>query len=216
MTTLLYSFWSQAFTIYIKWVSSGTNDGIISNPTVGLSLGTYHYTIDHRPGTRMCHVDASSKFPLRTLLFQFPLQDMSFHQLVIWQTLVLLLHKLNIQQIKIYYKLVEEHWTPSTSYLELAQYFNHQQEINVLDGWLLWGSRMIIHPTGRSILFNKLSEAQPGMSKMKSLERCYMWWLGLDWYIECQFWNFSKCQNNQASPSKAPFHLWHWPHRPWS
>lgn len=52
-------------------------------------------------------------------------------------------------------------------------YVKRKLELSVLDGCLLWGSRVIIPPSGRAQVMEELHEAHPGVSRMKIL--CVAW-----------------------------------------
>ncbi len=101
----------------------------------------------------------------------------------------------------------EESWRP---------YFNRKEELGVQDGCLLWGARVIVPPRVRSPVMELLHEAHPGVSRIKSLARSYMWWPGMDQDLEVKVKSCPTCQENRTSPSKAPLHVWEWPERPWA
>ena len=60
---------------------------------------------------------------------------------------------------------------PSSVEKEMQPYFVRRTEITVLDGCLLWGSRAVVPPAGRSLILNELHDTHPGISRMKSLAR---------------------------------------------
>ena len=62
-------------------------------------------------------------------------------------------------------------------------------------------------------MLQELHNGHPGMSRMKSLARMYVWWPGINLDIEkvC-----AACQEIQSSPPPAPLNPWKWPTRPWS
>ena len=62
----------------------------------------------------------------------------------------------------------------------------------------------------------QLHEAHPGITKMKSLARLYVWWPGIDKEIEKSVKQCRKCQPTQVLPPSAPLHPWKWPSRPWT
>ena len=97
----------------------------------------------------------------------------------------------------------------------IIPYLNRCRELSVLDGCVLWGSRVVIPPTGHDIILNQLHEAHPGVSRMKRLARCFVWWPGLDSAIENRVRLCEKCQTNRPLPPKAPLHPWEYPSRPW-
>ena len=56
-------------------------------------------------------------------------------------------------------------------------------------GCILWGSRVVIPPPGRPKVIDKLHAAHPGISRMKSLARSFVWWPGIDEDLEAKVKN---------------------------
>ena len=75
---------------------------------------------------------------------------------------------------------------------------------------------MVIPPPGRQAVLQELHEGHPGMSRMKSLARMYVWWPGIDADIEKSVRVCNACQEVQSSPPAAPLNPWKWPTKPWS
>ena len=63
---------------------------------------------------------------------------------------------------------------------------------------------------------NMLHQAHPGISRMKSLARCYVWWPGIDRDVEQCAKSCEPCQQNQKSSPVIPLHPWSWPSKPWT
>ena len=61
-----------------------------------------------------------------------------------------------------------------------------------------------------------LHDAHPGMSRMKSLARSYLWWPGMDKAIEDCVRECSVCQSTRKDPPAVPLHPWSWPEKPWT
>lgn len=70
------------------------------------------------------------------------------------------------------------------------------------------GSRVVIPPPGH---VKVIYAGHPGISRMKSLARSYVWWPGIDDELESKVKNYQQCQQNQKSPQPVPMHTWKWP-----
>ena len=90
---------------------------------------------------------------------------------------------------------------------EMEPYHHRQMELSVVDGCLLIGSHVVIPKEGRE---------HPGICRMKSLARSYVWWPGIDKDIQELVQQCSTCQLHQANLTRAPLHPWDVPTRPWS
>ena len=88
--------------------------------------------------------------------------------------------------------------------------------MSVEDDCVLWGSRVVVPPQGRSRVVDELHEAHPGISHMKSLAWSYVWWPNMDTDLEKRVKSCAICQSCQKMPPNAPQHMWEWPERPWS
>ena len=98
----------------------------------------------------------------------------------------------------------------------LRPYAARKTELTVVDGYVLWGTRLAVPPKGREALLMDLHESHPGMSRMKSLARSYVWWSNMDYEIEAIVRRCEVCHTHKNRPSSAPLHPWEWPNRPWS
>ena len=99
---------------------------------------------------------------------------------------------------------------------QLQPYLKRKNEISIQDGCLLWGSRVIIPPQGRRQVLDLLHETHPGVSRMKSLARGYVWWPKLDQAIEEKIKECEPCQLSRPLPAVAPLHPWEFPKQAWS
>ena len=67
----------------------------------------------------------------------------------------------------------------------------------------MWGIRVVIPPQMRGFVLKELHQSHPGIVRMKSLARLYVWWPGIDREIK------------QMDVQLAPLHPWEYPSRPW-
>ena len=95
-------------------------------------------------------------------------------------------------------------------------YFIRREELSVHASCLLWGSRIIVPPQGREEVLNILHDTYPGIVKMKSLARSYVWWPKMDTNLEEKVKSCATCQRHRKTPPCSALHHWEWPGRPWS
>ena len=81
---------------------------------------------------------------------------------------------------------------------------------------ILWGNRVVTPPAGQQKVIEELHEGHPGISRMKSLIRSFVWWLGMDNDLEKKVKGCFNCQSTRHRPPTAPLHTLEWPERPWS
>ena len=102
-------------------------------------------------------------------------------------------------------------WANKAGQDTIQPYFTHKDEITVHDGCLLWGQQIIIPVPGRKRILEELYNMHPGVYGMKVLARSYVWWPGIDKYIEICIQSCLKCQLNQKMLTVAPLNFWEFP-----
>ncbi len=107
-------------------------------------------------------------------------------------------------------------WPQAIQDEQLCPYLQRKNEISIQDGCLLWGSRVIVPPQGRTLVLDILHETHPGVSRMKSLTCCYVWWPKLDQAIEDKVKSCEAYQLSQPLPVVASLHPWKFPKQAWS
>ena len=98
--------------------------------------------------------------------------------------------------------------------MQLYQY--RKRELSIEDGCIMWSNRIIVPPPGGAKVIDILHEGHPGMARMKSLARCYVWWPSMEQELEQKVKEYVQCQLMQNSRPQIPTHPWEWPQRPWA
>lgn len=98
---------------------------------------------------------------------------------------------------------------------ELAPFYSRKNDLSLLNGCILWGSRVIVPKREEGAMLEELHVVHPGIRRMKSLARMYVWWPGLDRDIEQAVKECKRCQIVQSMSPLAPiaamgmaYHTW--------
>ena len=187
-----------------------------------LTLGAYSYTIRFQKGSENTTADAVSRLPLPVTRAEPPKPAEVVHLMEYLDTspVTSLQIRLWTDQDPVLAKVkgwILTGWPEnSPDDKKLRAYVNRKRELSVEDGCLLWGSRVVVLEKGRKRVVAMLHQAHPGISRMKSLSRCYVWWPGMDKDLELCVKSCEACQVNQKAPPNVPLHPWSWPSKPWS
>ena len=182
-----------------------------------LILSAYQYTIEHINGTANNCADCMSRLPLSG---QAPDSAEKIHVVVQMDDMPITATQIAKEskcdkELSIVLKSIQHgHW-PSDTAVALSPFHKRYTELSVLDGCILWGSRVVIPSAFRQSLLQELHTTHLGMSRMKSLARSYVWWPGLDAQIEEVCRDCIECCAANRNPPKAPAHPWIIPQRPW-
>ena len=71
-------------------------------------------------------------------------------------------------------------WPESSLGDNFKPYRKRKRELSTLDGYVLWGVRVIVPPQGRKLVLQELHDTHLGANKMKALARLYIWWPKMD------------------------------------
>lgn len=99
---------------------------------------------------------------------------------------------------------------------EMKPYRNHCSELIVQDVCLIWGARVVVPPPARKQLLEKLHMGHPGITRMKSLARSFVWWPTINKDLEEYVKSCDASQLSRHVPPSTPLHPWKWPKRSWS
>ena len=69
-----------------------------------------------------------------------------------------------------------------------------RDELSLVDGVLLWGSRVVVPPQARNTVLEEVHAAHIGTARMKSLTRQFVWWPKIDNDLESKIRSCNICQ----------------------
>ena len=187
-------------------------------------LSAYNYNIEFRPTQEHSNADMLSRLPLKENEDECQLLE---SEATIFNISQIDLLPVTQSQLKIatsrdrtlsqVFRFTKYGWPEAMSGVdkELEPYWSRRNELTIQNGCLMWGIRVVIPPNYREKILQEIHISHSGMSRMKSLARCHVWWPLLDRQIENLCKSCRACQEVKPSPAIAPLHPWSWPTRPW-
>ena len=173
-----------------------------------LTLSAYQYSIQYHPGTHMGNADALSRLPLPVSPSQVPIPG------DVKVAINLFVHVVTVKHLRQWIQkdpilsrvchLIQAGKAIDNAEPEMEPYNRRQMELSVVDGCLLIGSSVLIPKEGREQVLKQLHLSHPGICRIKSLARSYVWWPGIDKDIQEMVQQCSTCQL-QANPTGHHF-----------
>lgn len=97
----------------------------------------------------------------------------------------------------------------------VAQFFQRRASLDIIDGCVFYGERIVIPAKFRAALVTTLHDGHPGAIRMKLLARSKFFWPGIDSDIEKAVKRCDNCASNAKSPIKCELQPWPKPGAPW-
>ena len=187
-----------------------------------LELSIYDFEIVYRPSSKMGNADFCSRFPL-PIEVPKPLQREYVKNLNFsddfpadFQRIAQETEKNSLlQRIQ---KFIVHGW-PDKPNPEITEIHTHYQDLEIVDGCILFQDRVIIPHTMQNMILKMLHKNHTGITKMKQLARRSVYWFGLNKDIEhfaksCRVCNEMKIaqrpkQTNSWIPTTRPFSRLH-------
>ena len=150
-----------------------------------LILSAYDYAIQYKEGIQNANADALSRLPLPDTPGSTPVPEETILLMELLETT-----PIRAGQVKNWtkrtpilarvLKFIKQGWLSKCPDGEFQPYFQRRDELSVQDDCILWGNRVVVPPQGRRQVVDELHETHPGICKMKSLARSYVWWPNMD------------------------------------
>ena len=184
-----------------------------------LLLSAYDYKLEYRAGKLNGNADGLSRLPMELEKEDISQPIASVHMMELVNSPVTEIEvRSEIRKDKLLSKVLEHimsGWPPACKTDELRPFWLRRNELTVEGECILWGSRVVVPDKLRDTVLKQLHEVHPGISRMKSLARSYVWWPCIDKDIERTVKSCKECCVNQNNPSAAPVHPWEAPKDPW-
>ncbi|XP_062551120.1 uncharacterized protein K02A2.6-like [Armigeres subalbatus] len=120
--------------------------------------------------------------------------------------------------LKKVYRYIQDGWPKSLvsdANQELLRFHNRRESLSTMQGCILFGERLVIPSPLRKQCLDELHRGHPGIQRMKSLARSYVYWPSLDTQIVDFVKACSPCALTAKSPASAVPVPWPKSIRPW-
>ena len=184
-----------------------------------LILSAYSYNIVYHPTEAHANVDTLSRLPLKSQEAPITSDEPAVFNVSQLESLPVTSQQLrtatrtdpDLSKIVSY---VRSGW-PQNCSTTLHPYWSRRFELTVEGECLLCGIRVIVPKKLQKKLLEELHKDHPGIKRIKSVARSYIWWPSLDKAIEEEVKSCLSCQAVKHSPAVAPVQPWTWPNQPW-
>ena len=186
-----------------------------------LTLSAYDYSIQYIEGSKNANADALSRLPLPSTVRDVPIPAEVVHLMehldmsLISSSLIRTWTDQDQTLSKVRSWLLTG-WPSHKLEEQFQPFVRRRHELSVEGGGVLWGHRVVVPRKGWSRVLEILHEAHPGIVRMKSFSRGFVWWPGIDEQIENCVKECSACQQSRKVVPVVPLHPWVWPDKPWS
>ena len=186
-----------------------------------LLLSSYNYELIFRKGTLNGNADCMSRLPVTSALPA--LKSGNYIRMMDLSTSPIIFDDVKSHSSKdpVISRIIDLVLTGENSIAyntpkEFKPYLNRFRELSVEDGTLLCGHRVVVPPLLRDTVLEELHQGHPGINRMKSLSRSYVWWSGIDNDIGELVKRCRTCQEHQNMPHRAPIHPWEHASKQWT
>ncbi|XP_061503481.1 uncharacterized protein LOC133391707 [Anopheles gambiae] len=120
-----------------------------------------------------------------------------------------------LQQVISY---INEGWPASVKLItdpDVKKFFVRREGLQVVDNCVMFGDRIVVPSKFRKRIVRQLHRGHPGMERMKSLARSYIYWPNVDDDVAQFVRQCDACAEAAKAPTKATLESWPLPDRPW-
>ncbi|XP_062713844.1 uncharacterized protein K02A2.6-like [Aedes albopictus] len=110
---------------------------------------------------------------------------------------------------------IECGWPSEVNDPEIKAFYNRKESLTVVQGCILFGDRVVVPQLYQNRILQRLHHGHPGIVRMKSLARSFVFWPGIDGQIEAFVKQCKNCASVAKSPAHAAPEAWPTPSGPW-
>ncbi|XP_029709184.2 uncharacterized protein K02A2.6-like [Aedes albopictus] len=99
---------------------------------------------------------------------------------------------------------------------DVRPYFNRRESLTHVDGCILFHDRVVVPNKFRRQVLKQFHRGHPGMVRMKSIARSFVYWPGIGNDIEDYVRRCTPCCTAGKAPIKTTLESWPIPDKPWS
>ena len=183
-----------------------------------LLLSAYNYVLKYREGSKNGNADALSRLPLHVRNGEASKKVVSVALMELVKSPVTeidLRRKTHCDPVLgVVLRRILEGGLEELEGEEFKPFRHRVTELSTEAGVVLWGARVVVPRALQEKVLTELHEVHPGMTRMKSLARSYVWWPGIDSDIEVMVRQCVTCQAHQSKPAST-VHPWDYASEPW-
>ncbi|XP_061509326.1 uncharacterized protein K02A2.6-like [Anopheles gambiae] len=116
-------------------------------------------------------------------------------------------------------KFIREGWPNEASSIknqDIRSYYTRKESLTHVDGCILFHNRVVVPNIYRKKVLQQFHRGHPGMVRMKSISRSFVFWPGMDVDIENFVRRCTSCCTAGKAPIKETPESWPVPEKPWS
>jgi len=183
-----------------------------------LLLSAYNFELKYREGSKNGNADGLSRLPLNVRNGEVSQKVVSVALMELVKSPVteveLRQKTLRDPVLGVVLRRILEGGLEKLEGEEYKPFRNRAVELSTEAGVVLWGARVVVPNALQEKVLTELHEVHPGITRMKSLARSYVWWPGIDSDIEMMVRQCGTCQAHQSKPVST-VHPWEYASEPW-
>ncbi|XP_021371365.1 uncharacterized protein K02A2.6-like [Mizuhopecten yessoensis] len=185
-----------------------------------IQLSSYQFDIKYRSTTQNGNADTLSRFPVDTRDYTevdeeaTKVNKLQLSKLPLTAKQIAKATKSDVVLSRVMH-FVTSGWPHEKPENKFLPFYRVRDELTVEEGCLLRGIRVIVPERYREEILNELHGNHPGMVRMQSLARLYVWWPNLDTNIETRVAKCESCRKQLPNMPQSRSNPWLWANKPW-